>query len=280
MSSPLAITTNVSSINAQRNLLRTGRLFNQSITRLSSGLKINSASDDAAGIAVSEGLRAQIRGFEQAIENANDGIAILQTAEGSYNSVSDLLIRMRELAVQSANDSLTDKERLYLDTEFEDLTTEITRVSNVAEYNGVLLLDGTAGDGAGNMVFQVGTRNTLNDQIGITLGSQSAVTLGVDVLDINTLGTAQVAITEIDAALDTLATDRATIGSKINELTAAVDNLSLTVENLSTANSQIRDADIARESAAFTKNNVLMQSGVSMLSQANTVPQMALKLLG
>ena len=280
MSSPLAISTNVSSINAQRNLLRTGRLLNQAITRLSSGLKINSASDDAAGIAVSEGLRAQIRGFEQAIENANDGIAILQTAEGSYNSVSDLLIRMRELAVQSANDSLTDKERLYLDTEFEDLTTEITRVSNVAEYNGVLLLDGTAGDGSGNMVFQVGTRNTLNDQIGITLGSQSAVTLGVDVLDINTLGTAQTAITEIDDALDTLATDRATLGSKINELTAAVDNLSLTVENLSTANSQIRDADIARESAAFTKHNVLMQSGVSMLSQANTVPQMALKLLG
>ena len=280
MSSPLAISTNVSSINAQRNLLRTGRMLNQAITRLSSGLKINSASDDAAGIAVSEGLRAQIRGFEQAIENANDGIAILQTAEGSYNSVSDLLIRMRELAVQSANDSLTNKERLYLDTEFEDLTTEITRVSNVAEYNGVLLLDGTAGDGAGNMVFQVGTRNTLNDQIGITLGSQSAVTLGVDVLDINTLGTAQTAITEIDDALDTLAQDRATIGSKINELTAAVDNLSLTVENLSTANSQIRDADMARESAAFTKYNVLMQSGVSMLSQANTVPQMALKLLG
>jgi len=280
MSSPLAISTNVSSINAQRNLLRTGRMLNQAITRLSSGLKINSASDDAAGIAVSEGLRAQIRGFEQAIENANDGIAILQTAEGSYNSVSDLLIRMRELAVQSANDSLTNKERLYLDTEFEDLTTEITRVSNVAEYNGVLLLDGTAGDGAGNMVFQVGTRNTLNDQIGITLGSQSAVTLGVDVLDINTLGTAQTSITEIDDALDTLAQDRATIGSKINELTAAVDNLSLTVENLSTANSQIRDADIARESASFTKHNVLMQSGISMLSQANTVPQMALKLLG
>lgn len=280
MPSPLAIQTNVSSINAQRNLMRTGRDLNQSISRLSSGLKINSSADDAAGIAVSEGLRAQIRGFEQAIENANDGIAILQTTEGSYNSVSDILIRMRELAVQSANDSLTNKERAYLDTEFEDLTAEITRISAVSEYNGVQLLDGTAGDGAGNMVFQVGTRNTLNDQIGITLGSQSAVTLGVDVLDINTLGTAQGAITAIDTALDTLATDRATLGSKINELTAAVDNLAITVENLSTANSQIRDADIARESAAFTKSNVLMQSGVSMLSQANSVPQMALKLLG
>jgi len=276
----LVIQTNQSSINAQRNLVSTGRGLNQSIERLSSGLKVNSASDDAAGMAVTINLRAQIRGFEQAIENANDGIAILQTTEGSYNSISDILIRMRELAVQSANDTLTNKERLYLDTEFEDLTAEITRIANVAEYNGQPLLDGTAGDGNGNMVFQVGTRNTLNDQIQIVLAEQSSDTLGITPLDINTLGTAQGAITAIDLALDSLATDRALLGSKINEMTAAVDNLSSTVENLSTANSQIRDADISRESAAFTKNNVLMQSGVSMLSQANTVPQMALKLIG
>jgi len=276
----LVIQTNQSSINAQRNLVSTGRNLNQSIERLSSGLKVNSASDDAAGMAVTINLRAQIRGFEQAIENANDGIAILQTTEGSYNSISDILIRMRELAVQSANDTLTNKERLYLDTEFEDLTEEITRIANVAEYNGQPLLDGTAGDGNGNMVFQVGTRNTLNDQIQIVLAEQSSDTLGITPLDINTLGTAQGAITAIDTALDSLATDRALLGSKINEMTAAVDNLSATVENLSTANSQIRDADISRESAAFTKNNVLMQSGVSMLSQANTVPQMALKLIG
>lgn len=276
----LVIQTNQSSINAQRNLVSTGRGLNQSIERLSSGLKVNSASDDAAGMAVTINLRAQIRGFEQAIENANDGIAILQTTEGSYNSISDILIRMRELAVQSANDTLTDKERAYLDTEFEDLTAEITRIANVAEYNGQPLLDGTAGDGNGNMVFQVGTRNTLNDQIQIVLAEQSSDTLGITPLDINTLGTAQGSITAIDLALDSLATDRALLGSKINEMTAAVDNLSSTVENLSTANSQIRDADISRESAAFTKNNVLMQSGVSMLSQANTVPQMALKLIG
>jgi flagellin len=182
--------------------------------------------------------------------------------------------------VQAANDSLTNKERAYLDTEFEDLTNELTRITDVAEYNGVKLLDGTAGDGFGAMIFQVGTRNTVNDQIGITLKDQDAVALGVDVLDLTNLANAQNAITVIDAGLDILATDRATLGSKINELTAAVDNLSITVENLSTANSQIRDADIARESAAFTKANVLMQSGVSMLSQANTIPQMALKLLG
>ena len=276
----LVIQTNSSSINAQRNMMATGRNLNNSIQRLSSGLKVNSASDDAAGMAVTINLRAQIRGFEQAMENANDGIAILQTAEGSYNSISDIMIRMRELAVQASNDSLTNKERAYLDTEFEDLTAELTRISDVAEYNGQLLLDGTAGDGSGNMVFQVGTRNTTNDQITIQLGNQDAATLGVDVLDLTDLTNSQNAISVIDTALDTLATDRAILGSKINEMTAAVDNLATTVENLSTANSQIRDADISRESAAFTKNNVLMQSGVAMLSQANSIPQMALKLIG
>ena len=172
----LVIQTNSASINAQRNMMATGRNLNSSIQRLSSGLKVNSTSDDAAGMAVTTGLRAQIRGFEQAAENANDGIAILQTTEGSYNSISDILIRMRELAVQASNDSLTNKERAYLDTEFEDLTAELTRISDVAEYNGQLLLDGTAGDGSGNMVFQVGTRNTTNDQITIQLGNQDAAT--------------------------------------------------------------------------------------------------------
>lgn len=276
----LAIKTNIASINAQRNMTATGRNLNTSIQRLSSGLKVNSAADDAAGMAVSVNLNAQIRGFDQAMENANDGIAILQTTEGSYNSISDILIRMRELAVQSANDSLTNKERAYLSTEFEDLTTELTRISDVAEYNGQKLLDGTAGDGSGNMVFQVGTRNTVNDQININLAAQSSASLAVDVLDVQTLATSQVAIDGIDAALDTLATDRATLGSTINQMTASVDNLAVTIENLSTANSQIRDADISRESANFTKNNVLMQSGVAMLSQANAIPQMALKLIG
>lgn len=280
MSSPLAIMTNSSSLNAQRNMMSTGRSLNQSIERLSSGLKVNSASDDAAGIAVSTGLTAQTKGFQQAMENANEAIALLQTTEGSYNSVSDILIRMRELAVQAASDTLTDKERAYLNTEFEDLTSEITRISDVAEYNGINLLDGTAGDGSGNMVFQVGTRNTANDQITITLADQDATSLGVDVLDVSTLATSQTAIATIDTALDTLATDRSTLGSKVNELTAAVDNLAITIENLSTANSQIKDADIAAESADFTKHQVLMQSGVAMLSQANGVSQMALRLLG
>jgi flagellin len=281
MSSPMAINTNLASINSTRNMTKTGRNLNNSIQRLSSGLKINSASDDAAGIAVSEGLNAQIRGFQQGMENANEAIALLQTAEGSYNSISDIMIRMRELAVQAASDTLTDKERAYLNTEFEDLTNEITRISDVAEYNGIALLTGTSGANAnGDMVFQVGTRNTVNDQIKITLKDQDSTALGIEALGVDNLANSQTAIATIDTALDQLATDRATLGSKVNELTSSVDNLAVTIENLSAANSQIKDADLAKESADFTKHQVLMQSGVAMLSQANGISQMALRLLG
>jgi len=280
MGTPLAINTNIGSLNVQRSLTFRGRLLNESIERLSSGLKINSASDDAAGIAVSENLTAQTRGFKQALENANDAVSILSTAEGSYNTISDILIRMRELAVQSANDSLGTVERGYLNTEFTQLIQEITRVSDVAEYNGIKLLDGTGGDGTGNFVFQVGTRNTANDRIGIALADVDAGSLGVVANSVDNLLNAQVSIDSIDAALTSLATDRATIGSTVNQLTAAVDNLSITIENLSAANSQIKDADLAAESADFTRNQVLMQAGTSMLAQANSIPQLALQLLG
>ena len=279
MGTPLAINTNIGSLNVQRSLTFRGRLLNDSIERLSSGLKINSASDDAAGIAVSENLTAQTKGFKQALENANDAVSILSTAEGSYNTISDILIRMRELAVQSANDSLGSVERGYLNTEFTQLIGEITRVSDVSEYNGIKLLDGTGGDGSGNFVFQVGTRNTANDRIGITLGDVDATSLGVNASTVDTLVNSQASIDSIDTALTALATSRATIGSTVNQLTASVDNLSVTIENLSAANSQIKDADLAAESADFTRNQVLMQAGTSMLSQANSIPQLALSLL-
>ena len=280
MASPLAINTNIGSLNVQRSLTLRGRLLNDSIERLSSGLKINSAADDAAGLAVSENLTAQVRGFQQGLENANDAISILATAEGAYNSISDILIRMRELSVQSASDSLASVERGYLNTEFTQLVQEITRISDVSEYNGIKLLDGSGGDGAGNFVFQVGTRNTANDRIQVFLGDVDAAGLGLNASAIDTLAGSQTAIDDIDAALTALATSRATIGSTVNQLTAAVDNLSITIENLSAANSQIRDADLAKESAEFTKNQVLMQAGTAMLSQANAIPQLALQLLG
>jgi flagellin len=278
--STLAINTNVASIGAQRSLAVSNRNLSSSIEKLSSGLKINSASDDAAGIAVAEGLRAQVKGFQQASENANDAMALISTAEGSYNATSDTLIRMRELAVQASSDSLTDTERAYINTEFTQLITEITRVADVAEYNGIQLLDGSAGDGSGNMVFQVGTRNSANDQITIQLKDQDAGQLGVNTLTTDNLANSQNAIDTIDAAIGQLATDRATLGSTLNQLTAAVDNLGITIENLSSAKSQITDTDVAAESAEFTKNQVVMQAGVSMLAQANGLPNLALRLLG
>jgi flagellin len=281
MASPLAINTNGNSLNAQRNLMKTGRAVNQSIERLSSGLKINSASDDAAGIAVAEGLKAQVGGFQQASENANDAVALLATAEGAYNAVSDIMVRMRELAVQASTDTLTNKERAYINTEYQDLSSEISRIADVTEYNGIKLMDGTAGAGGdGALVFQVGTRSTGNDRIEITLKNQDNEQLNLNTTAVDNLANAQGAITAIDTAIDQLATDRATLGSTSNELTLAVDNLANTIENLSAARSQIEDADVAAESATFTKNQVLMQAGVSMLSQANGIPQMGLRLIG
>jgi flagellin len=279
VATPLAINTNVASLGAQRQLVGTGRTMSQSIERLSSGLKINSSADDAAGMAVAEGLRAQNLGFQQAVENANDAGAILATAEGAYNTIADTLIRMRELAVQAASDGLTDTERGYVNTEFAQLLTEIDRVADVTEYNGIKLTDGSAGT-SGAMVFQVGARNTVNDQIGITLTDQDATALAVNGAKVDSLVNAQNAIDTIDAAIGTLATDRAVLGATQNRLTAAVDNLGLTIENLSAAQSQISDTDVAAESANFTKSQVLMQAGVAMLSQANATPNLALRLLG
>ena len=280
MSTPLAIMTNVGSISAQTNVMKTARMMQGAIGKLSSGLRIQSAADDAAGMAVSENLRAQNKGFQQAMRNANDGISILQTAESSYQSISDSLIRMRELAVQSASDGLTDTERAYLDTEFGQLVDYIDRVADSTEYNGQMLLAGTAGDGAGNMVFQVGTRNSVNDQVAITLADQDATALGVNASQVDSLANAQAAIDDIDTALEAVATDRAELGATINELTATVDHLGVTIENYSAANSQIRDVDVAAESAEFAKAQVLQQAGVAMLAQANAMPQLALRLLG
>jgi flagellin len=280
MGTALAIMTNMGSITAQKNIGTVGRGIQKSIERLSSGLRLNSAADDAAGMAVSTGLRAQLRGYQQASRNANDGIAILQTAEGAYNTVSEMLTRMRELAVQSANDGLTNKERAYLDTEFSDIISDIDRIAAVTEYNGQKLLNGTAGNGSGAMVFQVGTRNTENDRIGITLTSQGSSALGLSTTRVSSLAKSQSAIAIIDNSLDALATDRTEIGTKLNKLTNAVTNLGITVENLSQADSQIRDVDMASESAEFAKGQVLQQAGVAMLATANQLPNLALRLLG
>jgi flagellin len=277
--SSLAIMTNVGSLKAHANLTRTSSALERSIGRLSSGLRVQSAADDAAGLAVAENMRAQLRGYQQASRNANDGVSIVQTAEAAYQSISDILIRMRELAVEAANDSLSDTERGFLDTEFQDLETEITRISDVTEFNGIQLLDGTAGT-AGTMTFQVGTRNSTNDRITVDLTDQDSTALGVNASAVDDRANAQNAIDEIDVAMESLNTDRATLGSTINSLNVAVTNLSSTIENYGAAVGTIRDADIGQESAEFSRLQVMQQAGVSMLAQANAMPNLALRLLG
>ena len=277
--SALAIMTNAGSLRTQSNLMSTTKALNKTIGRLSSGLRIQSAADDAAGMAVTENMRGQLRGFKQALRNANDGVSILQTAESAYQSISDTLIRMRELAVEAANDSLSDTERGFLDTEFQDLEAEITRISDVTEFNGIQLLDGTAGTG-GTMTFQVGTRNSTDDRITVTMEDQDSTALGVNASAVDTQANAQAAIDEIDTALESLSTDRSTLGSTINTLNVSVANLGTTIENYGASMGQIRDADIGAESAEFARQQVLQQAGVAMMSQANAIPNLALRLLG
>lgn len=278
MGTALAIMTNSGSLTAQNNLMKTTQAMNKSIGRLSSGLRVTSASDDAAGLAVSENMRAQLKGFQQASRNANDGVAIVQTAEAAYQSISDTLVRMRELSVEAANDSISDTERGFLDEEFQALSNEIDRISNVTEFNGINLLDGTAGDG-GTLTFQVGTRNSANDRITVDLDAQAGTDLGVDGSAVDVISNAQAAISEIDTALESLNTDRASLGATINSLSLSVNNLSATIENYGNAVGNIRDTDIGAESAEFSKSQVLQQAGVAMLSQANALPNLALRLL-
>lgn len=277
----LSLNTNVASIGAQNNLRGTQKMLDQSISRLSSGLRVRSSRDDSAGLAVSENLRAQLKGYNQAVRNANDGVAMAQTAEGSYQAVSDILIRMRELAVQSSSDGLGNTERNYLQTEFKSLQTEIQRIAQVTEYNGIKLTDGTTN----GLTFQIGTRNTSNDRISLSL---KALTLSASTLSsvnsasssVATQAGAQTSISRIDTALNRINDFRAKLGSVANQLTVSISNLGTTIENLSAAESQIRDADIGQESASFARAAVLQQAGVSMLAQANAQPNLALRLLG
>lgn len=278
MATPLAIVTNLGAVTAQKNLRGSLSTQRKAIQRLSSGLRLNSAADDAAGMAVATGLRGQLKGYNQASRNANDAIAILQTAEGAYQNLTDILVRMRELSVQAASDALTDKERAYLNTEFSALKDEIDRVAAVTEYNGQHLLDGTAGS-AGTMTFQIGTRNTANDRITILMPSQDATSLLLGPVNVSSLALSQSAITSLDTALDTLADDRAKLGATLNKISNARTNLGITIENVNDSISIIQDADVASESAKFASTQVLQQSAISMLASANQIPSLALRLL-
>jgi flagellin len=281
----LSILTNTASLNAQRNLAQTGKALSSNFARLSSGMRINTAGDDAAGLAISERMKSQIRSMSQAERNANDGISLLQTAEGAMNENSGILIRMRELAMQSANGTLGTSERNALQTEFSQLTSEIDRIANVTKFNGQDLLNNTTG-----FTFQVGVGTTGNDSISANMIDMRAATYGTDsggtntpvnltTLSIATAGGATTALTQLDAAIDNTSTARAGLGATQNRLQVTVTNLQSARENLSAANSRIRDVDVAEESAAMTRNNILSQAGMAVLSQANQLPSMALSLL-
>lgn len=275
----LTLGTNVASLSAQRNLSRNEKVLNTSMSRLSSGLRINQAADDAAGLAISEKLRSTTRGISQAQRNANDGISLLQTAEGALNEVSDMLIRMRELSVQSANGTLGTSERQSLNTEFQQLRDEINRISEVTEFAGIKLLNGAQSSG---VTFQVGTGHSSSDTISVTIAATWASSLQSSLTSsatITTAANAQNMMSSIDAALSSLNTTRGKIGAKQNRLYTTLNNLAASYENISAANSRIRDADVAVESANFSRTQILMNAGVSVLAQANQLPQMALSLI-
>ena len=277
----ISIVTNTQSLNAQKNLSQTSKALAGNFSRLSSGMRINNAGDDAAGLAISERMKSQIRSMGQAERNSNDGISLLQTAEGAMNENSGILIRMRELGMQSANGTLGQSERDALQTEFSQLTSEINRIAQVTEFNGQKLLDGTAP----TFTFQVGVGTTAGqDTVDATMSNMSAATYGVTgtdltQLDISSATGATAALTALDVAIDDTSTARAGLGSTQNRLQVTVTNLQSARENLSAANSRIRDVDVAEESSLMTRNNILSQAGMAVLSQANQLPSMALSLL-
>jgi len=271
----LRINTNVASLNAQRNLTQTTDQLSRSLERLSSGLRITRASDDAAGLAISERFRAEVRSLQQAQRNAMDGISLLQIAEGALNESSGILIRLRELAIQSANGTLGAGERATLNQEFQDLVGEIDRIANVTEFNGTLLLDGAAP----TITFQVGSNNTVNDQISVTGVDATATGLGVDLLLVDTQANAQAALAGLDTAIDSVSSLRAGFGTAQNRLESTIRSIAVAVENTAAAESRIRDVDVASETAIMTRNQVMQQAGIAVLAQANVSTQSALALL-
>jgi flagellin len=279
----LVVNTNLLSLNAQRSLKATQSKLGVSVARLSSGLRINSAKDDAAGMAISMKLTAHIRGLNQAVRNAQDGISVVQTAEGGMGEIHNILTRMRELSVQSATGTLSDSDRTALQTEFGDLKTEIDRISDTTDFNGLKLMDGTLS--ASGVSLQVGINNTNNDRInisGATFGNIDASSLSLttaSLSSIDTVGHAQSMLTMLDSAISTVSTRRGNLGAVQNRLGSTIANLEIASENLSAANSRIKDADFAVETANLTKAQIILQAGVAVLSQANTIPQYALQLL-
>jgi flagellin len=279
---PMTINTNVPSLNAQRNLSGTQTSLATSLQRLSSGLRINSAKDDAAGLAISERINSQVRGYNVAIRNANDAISLMQVADGGAEQITNNLQRMRELAVQAANGTLNSGDRGNLQVEFLALGREISRLSQATRFNNVALLNSQAS----TFTFQVGAGTTANDQISVKTLDIRASSAGILVnsASINISGStgtnALRAITNLDSALNKITTARADFGAAMNRTQAVISSLQIAVENQSAARGRIVDADFASETANLSRSQILQQAGTAMLAQANAIPQQVLKLLG
>lgn len=275
----LRINTNTPSLAAQRSLSQTNHRLRGNMRKLASGERVTQASDDAAGLAISENLKAQIRGSRQAKRNAGDAISLIQTAEGGLSEISNIVIRLRELAVQAASDTIGDTERGFTDIEFQQLKEEVDRISKSSEFNGIKLLDGSGG----LLEFQVGTNNDpMLDRLRYdgTKANATAASLGISAEGVVTKEGAQLSLKKLDDALVSINGFRSELGATQNRLSSTINNLAISEENLSAAKSRIRDVDVAAETADLAKNNILMQAGVSVLSQANQAPNMALKLIG
>lgn len=273
------VTTNVASINAQRSLAGWQKEMQDSFAKLSSGSRINKSADDAAGLAVSEVLKGQIRSFRQASRNANDAVSLLQTSEGGLNEISNIIVRLRELGIQAASDTVGDKERALVQSEVGQLTEELDRIANSTRYGSSQLLNGTSQV----FEFQVGINNNSGeDRIIFDSGKQNATlsALGLENVDFTSKQNAQESLSLLDEASGIVSKNRANLGAMQNRMFSTIQNLSVQDENLSAANSRIRDTDIANETAQLTRNNILLQAGTATLAQTNQSTAAALKLIG
>ena len=273
---PQVINTNMMSLNSQRALDNSQQSMRRSVERLSSGLRINRAQDDAAGLAISERITSQIRGLSQAMRNANDGVSMLQTTEGAMQEITNSLQRMRELAVQAANGTVSQKDKGSLQEEYAALAEEIDRITTSTEFNGTQVLTGSS-----SVTLQVGFQNAADNLITITMADLTTLTSLADDIGADATGdAARAALAKLDADIDTITSERAKLGAVQNRLESTVRNVANVIENQSAARSRIRDADFAAETANLTRTQILQQAGTAMLAQANVIPQSVLQLLG
>lgn len=278
----LRINQNIQAMNSYRNLSVTDGQMSKSLEKLSSGYRINRAADDAAGLSISEGLRAQTGGLKVAVRNAQDGVSVVQTAEGALTETHSILQRMRDLAVQASNDGSQDaKAQEAANTEFQQLSVELDRIATTTSFGTQKLLDGTYGNGGSGGTFQVGANNVADEQITIAIDDMRATgaNLALTGVAVDTTANAKTAITAVDDAIKTVSAQRSELGAYQNRFEHTINNLNVTVENLSASESRIRDTDMASEMVAFTRSQILSQAGTAMLAQANQAPQNVLSLL-